>query len=191
MSTKRVLLIDNYDSFTYNLAQALSKLGAEVQVFRNDQISAKQALALAPSHVVISPGPCTPKEAGVSNDLIKSFAGVSPLLGVCLGHQCIGSAFGAKVERAPYPVHGKTSIVYHDGKTIFRGIKSPFEAMRYHSLIVNPKTLPDFIEISALGREGLLMGLRHNDYEIEGVQFHPESFRTEFGEQILRNFLRL
>ena len=188
---REVLLIDNYDSFTYNLAQAFQKLGAEVAVKRNDQISVRQAISMKPTHLVVSPGPCTPNEAGVSNDLILAFSARVPVLGVCLGHQCIAQAFGAKIVRAPRPVHGKASPVMHDGKTIFRGIKNPFTAMRYHSLAVLPQSLPAFFGASAWSEDGVLMGFRHNEFCLEGVQFHPESFGTAQGGKILRNFLSL
>lgn len=186
-----ILLIDNYDSFTYNLAQAFGKLGEKVTVARNDAISVKKALRMKPSCLVVSPGPCTPNEAGVSNALIAGFAGKISVLGVCLGHQCIGSVFGAKIVRAAYPVHGKTSTISHDGKTIFRAVPSPFEGMRYHSLVVDPLSLPDCLVPSAWSSDGVLMGLRHREYRVEGVQFHPESFRTRVGEKILKNFLEL
>ena len=183
-----LLLIDNYDSFTYNLYQYLSELGAEVVVRRNDDITVDEAERLAPSHIVISPGPCTPHEAGVSNALIERLGPRIPLLGVCLGHQCIGAVFGGKVIRAPEPVHGKTSLVRHDGSGVFAGLPNPFEAIRYHSLIVERSTLPETLEITA-STGSLIMGLRHRTYPIQGVQFHPESILTGVGKDLLRNFL--
>ena len=184
-----LLLIDNYDSFTYNLYQYLAELGADVVVYRNDAITADEAAALAPSHVVISPGPCTPREAGVSNDVIRALGPRVPLLGVCLGHQCIGEVFGGHVVRAPTPVHGKTARIHHTGAGILRGLPDPFEAIRYHSLVVERATLPDALEITAETADGLIMGLRHRDYPISGVQFHPESILTAAGKDILRTFL--
>jgi anthranilate synthase/aminodeoxychorismate synthase-like glutamine amidotransferase len=207
-----LLLIDNYDSFTYNLYQYLSELGAEVEVRRNDGITVDEAERLAPSHIVISPGPCTPHEAGVSNALIEHLGPRIPLLGVCLGHQCIGAVFGGQVIRAPEPVHGKTTLVRHDGCGVFTGLPNPFEAIRYHSLIVERATLPDALAITAettiaaesatapvspcRAGEGpgvrfpaLIMGLRHRTYPIHGVQFHPESILTSVGKDLLRNFL--
>jgi anthranilate synthase/aminodeoxychorismate synthase-like glutamine amidotransferase len=186
-----VLVIDNYDSFTYNLVQYLGELGATLEVFRNDAITLEQIAVKHPSHVVISPGPCTPNEAGISVDLIKWFAGVMPILGVCLGHQSIGAAFGGDVVRAERLMHGKTSMIHHDGKTIFEGLPNPFEATRYHSLIVKRETLPACLEVSAETKEGEIMGLRHRRYAVEGVQFHPESILTRPGKDLLRNFLRL
>lgn len=185
-----ILVIDNYDSFTYNLVQYLGELGEEVVVHRNDEISLSGIEALKLSHILISPGPCTPNEAGISLSLIEHFKGVIPIFGVCLGHQAIGQAFGGEVIRAEKLMHGKTSEIYHDGKTIFTDIPSPFTATRYHSLIVRRETLPDCLEISAETTEGEIMGLRHKDYAVEGVQFHPESIITENGLQILRNFLK-
>jgi anthranilate synthase component II len=184
-----ILLIDNYDSFTYNLYQCLAELGAQVAVYRNDAISVAQAKALAPSHIVISPGPCTPHEAGVANDLIAALGPRIPLLGVCLGHQCIGEVFGGRVVRAPEPVHGKTSLIYHRGAGALAGLPQPFEAARYHSLIVERATLPPALEVIAETADGLIMGLRHRAYPITGVQFHPESILTRAGKGILRNFL--
>ncbi len=186
---KKVLLIDNYDSFTYNLAQAFWKLGAEVNVFRNDKISIAEAVALKPTCLVISPGPCTPNESGNSNLLIRFFSGKIPVLGVCLGHQCIAQVFGARVAVSGKPVHGKTSVVFHDGKKIFCGIRNPFEGMRYHSLIVERDSLPDCLVETAWTQEGVLMGLRHREFPVEGVQFHPESFATPDGMKMLKNFL--
>ena len=184
-----LLLIDNYDSFTYNLYQYLAELGADVLVRRNDEITVAQAAALAPSQIVISPGPCTPHEAGVSNALIAALGPRIPLLGVCLGHQCIGEVFGGRVIRAPQPVHGKTSQMVHTGEGIFAGLTSPIEAIRYHSLIVERASLPPTLAITAETRDGLIMGLRHREYPIQGVQFHPESIMTPVGKDLLRNFL--
>ena len=190
-----VFVLDNYDSFTFNLVQYIGELGKEVNVARNDRISIDAIEALRPSHILVSPGPCTPNEAGISIELIRHFAGKVPLLGVCLGHQAIGAAFGGKVVRAPNLMHGKTSSVEHDGKTIFREIPSPMTATRYHSLIVQEKNLPPELEISAtcLDRDGtrVIMGLRHRKHPVEGVQFHPESVLTEEGKKLVRNFLAL
>ena len=186
-----LLLIDNYDSFTYNLYQYLAELGADVVVRRNDEITVAQAEALAPTHIVISPGPCTPHEAGVSNDLIAALGPRVPLLGVCLGHQCIGEVFGGRVIRAPQPVHGKTAQIHHTGEGVFAGLPSPFEAIRYHSLIVERASLPSSLAITAETRDGLIMGLRHREYPIQGVQFHPESILTQVGKDLLRNFLNV
>jgi anthranilate synthase/aminodeoxychorismate synthase-like glutamine amidotransferase len=186
-----LLVIDNYDSFTYNLVQYLGELGATIEVFRNDAITLDQIEEERPSHVVISPGPCTPNEAGISVELIKRFAGRIPILGVCLGHQSIGAAFGGDVVRAERLMHGKTSMIHHDGKTIFEGLPNPFEATRYHSLIVKRDTLPACLEVSAETKEGEIMGLRHRQQAVEGVQFHPESILTRPGKDLLRNFLRL
>jgi para-aminobenzoate synthetase component 2 len=185
-----ILVIDNYDSFTYNLVQYLGELGEEVVVHRNDEIDLAGIEQLKPSHILISPGPCTPNEAGISLSVIDHFKGIIPIFGVCLGHQTIGQAFGGEVIRAERLMHGKTSQIEHDGKTIFADIPSPFTATRYHSLIVRKETLPDCLEISATTAEGEIMGLRHKDYAIEGVQFHPESIITDNGLQILRNFLK-
>jgi para-aminobenzoate synthetase component 2 len=185
-----ILVIDNYDSFTYNLVQYLGELGEEVVVYRNDEIDLAGIEQLNPSHILISPGPCTPNEAGISLSLIEHFKGVIPIFGVCLGHQSIGQAFGGEVVRAEKLMHGKTSQIQHDGKSIFADIPSPFTATRYHSLIVRKETLPDCLEISAETAEGEIMGLRHKEYAIEGVQFHPESIITDHGLQILRNFLK-
>ncbi|MEK6814027.1 MAG: aminodeoxychorismate/anthranilate synthase component II [Nitrospirota bacterium] len=184
-----LLLIDNYDSFTYNLVQYLGELGAEVEVVRNDKIALDGIAERKPSHIVISPGPCTPKEAGISVAAIKRFAGKVPILGVCLGHQSIGEAFGGDVVRADRLMHGKTSMIRHDGRTIFSGLPNPFEATRYHSLIVRRETLPSCLEISAETEEKEIMGLRHREYPVEGVQFHPESILTAAGKDLLRNFL--
>ena len=184
-----LLLIDNYDSFTFNLYQYLSELGAEVEVHRNDQISVEDCISMKPDQVVISPGPCSPHEAGISVDLVTAFAGVAPLLGVCLGHQCIGEAFGGDVVSAGEIMHGKTSQITHDNKGVFAGIESPFEAIRYHSLAIKNETLPASLEVSARSESGLIMGVRHREYVIEGVQFHPESIMTQHGHALLKNFL--
>ena len=185
----RIVMIDNYDSFTYNLVQYLGELGAEVVVRRNDAVSVAGVRELKPAAIVISPGPCTPAEAGISVSVLREFAGELPLLGVCLGHQCIGEAFGGKVVRAGRLMHGKTSPILHDGKTLFAGVPSPFEAIRYHSLLVERASMPNCLEISAWTAEGEIMGLRHKRYPIEGVQFHPESILTQHGKHLLRNFL--
>ncbi len=186
-----ILVIDNYDSFTYNLVQYLGELGAEIEVRRNDQTSLEEIDRMAPERIVISPGPKTPTEAGICLDVIERFCGRTPLLGVCLGHQAIGQAFGGKVIRAPEIMHGKTSNISHDGKTVFAGLPNPFPATRYHSLIVERKNLPACLEISATSPDGLIMGLRHKQMKVEGVQFHPESVLTEAGKQLLANFLKL
>ena len=186
-----ILMIDNYDSFTYNLVQYLGELGSEVQVRRNDAITLDEIAALAPAAIVISPGPCTPNEAGISVPLIRRFAGHIPILGVCLGHQSIGAAFGGEVVRAARIMHGKTSPIEHDGRTIFEGLSNPFDATRYHSLIVRRETLPSCLEVSAWTKEGEIMGIRHRQQPIEGIQFHPESILTLEGKPLLRNFLRL
>jgi anthranilate synthase component II len=186
-----LLMIDNYDSFTYNLVQYLGELGQEMKVFRNDRISLPEIEDLRPDRIVISPGPCTPKEAGISIDVIKHFAGKVPILGVCLGHQSIGEAFGGDVVRAPYLMHGKTSMIHHDGKTVFRELPNPFEATRYHSLIIKRETLPPVLEISAWTEDGIIMGVRHRELIVEGVQFHPESILTSVGKDLLGNFLKL
>ena len=187
----RLLLIDNYDSFTYNLVQAFLVLGAEVDVRRNDEISVQQALELAPSHLCISPGPGTPYDAGVSIDMIKAFAGRVPVFGVCLGHQAIVEAFGGNVVRAPRLMHGKTSLVEHDGRGLFAGLPQPCEVGRYHSLIAKPDTLPSDLEVDARTAEGEIMAVRHRRFAIEGVQFHPESVLTPQGPQLMGNFLQL
>ncbi|MDU4695687.1 MULTISPECIES: aminodeoxychorismate/anthranilate synthase component II [Paenibacillus] len=184
-----ILVIDNYDSFTYNLVQYLGELGEEVTVRRNDEIDLAGIEALQPDHILISPGPCTPNEAGITLELIEHFKGVIPIFGVCLGHQAIGQAFGGKVIRAERLMHGKTSPIHHQGESVFAGLPSPFTATRYHSLIVERESLPDCLEITAETAEGEIMGLRHKTYAIEGVQFHPESIITQHGHQILRNFL--
>ncbi len=185
-----IVIIDNYDSFTYNLAQAFGDLGVEVRVFRNDAVSVEAVEALGPSHIVLSPGPGTPDEAGVTNEVIRRLGARIPILGVCLGHQCIGQVFGGKVERAPRLMHGKTSMIYHERKGLFAGLPSPFEAGRYHSLIV-AEPLPSDLEATAFTKEGELMGLRHKSYPIYGVQFHPESILTTAGKGILKNFLNV
>lgn len=185
-----LLMIDNYDSFTFNLVQYLMELGEEVKVYRNNAITVGQIEHLAPSMIVISPGPCDPRKAGVSVPAIRHFAGRLPILGVCLGHQSIGYAFGGEVVKAPRLMHGKTSMVYHDGKTIYEGIDNPFEANRYHSLIVKKETLPECLEVSAWTDQDEIMGLRHKEYPIEGMQFHPESILTKAGKAILGNFLK-
>ena len=184
-----LLIIDNYDSFTYNLVQYLGEVGATIQVHRNDKVSIDDIEQLAPEALLISPGPCTPKEAGVSVDVIRHFAGRLPILGVCLGHQSLAYAFGGEILRADRLMHGKTSMVHHDGKTIFQGLPNPFEATRYHSLIVNRTTLPEEFEISAETVEGEIMGIRHPRTGAEGVQFHPESILTTAGKDLLKNFL--
>jgi para-aminobenzoate synthetase component 2 len=185
-----IFVLDNYDSFTYNLVQILGQLGAEIEVRRNDQVTVDEVAAMHPERIVISPGPCTPQEAGISIPLIRRFAGQVPILGVCLGHQAIGAAFGGRIVRAPRLMHGKTSEVEHDSRTIFRGIRKPMTCTRYHSLIVSEDGLPDELQISARS-EGLIMGLRHRNYPIEGVQFHPESVLTGEGARLLENFLKL
>src|SRR3954471_1223019 len=188
---RMIFILDNYDSFTYNLVQYFGELEEKVEVRRNDQTSPAEIERLAPTHIVVSPGPCTPQEAVISIELIRHFAGKTPVLGVCLGHQAIGAAFGGKVVRAEKLMHGKTSAVEHDGKTIFRGLPSPFTATRYHSLIVQEKGLPKELEVSAQTADGTIMGLRHRSAKVEGVQFHPESVLTENGKALLQNFLGL
>ncbi|MFH1484293.1 MAG: aminodeoxychorismate/anthranilate synthase component II [Chloroflexota bacterium] len=184
-----VLVIDNYDSFAYNLVQYLGELGWEPLVRRNDKTNLEEIEALSPSHIVISPGPCTPLEAGLSNDIIGHFAGRIPLLGVCLGHQSIGHVFGGRIVRAPRPMHGKTSLIHHDGRSIFRGLPNPFEAGRYHSLVIEPESVPPVLEVTARTDSGEIMGVRHREYPVEGVQFHPESILTSLGHDLLKNFL--
>ncbi|OHB38982.1 MAG: anthranilate/aminodeoxychorismate synthase component II [Planctomycetes bacterium RIFCSPHIGHO2_02_FULL_50_42] len=186
-----VLVIDNYDSFTYNLVQCVGELGKEVEVFRNDRITLKEIEEKSPRHIIISPGPCTPKESGISNDVIKHFSGKVPILGVCLGHQCIAYVFGGKVVRARRLMHGKTSMIHHDGESVYKGLCNPFEATRYHSLIVDEESIPDCLEITARADEDEIMGIRHREYVLEGVQFHPESFLTEVGPKIIQNFFEL
>lgn len=185
-----LVMIDNYDSFTYNLVQYLGQLGAQVRVFRNDQVDLQGLERLGLTHLVISPGPCSPNEAGISVAAIRHFAGRVPILGVCLGHQAIGQAFGGRIIRAPRLMHGKTSLIYHDGRDIFQGIPSPFEATRYHSLIVERETLPACLKVSAQTAVGEIMGLRHEKFAVFGVQFHPESILTSEGLHILQNFLK-
>jgi anthranilate synthase/aminodeoxychorismate synthase-like glutamine amidotransferase len=184
-----ILVIDNYDSFAYNLVQYLGELGAEVIVRRNDAIDVPAVRVLKPAAIVVSPGPCTPKEAGVSVSIFREMAGAVPILGVCLGHQCMGEAFGGRVVRASRLMHGKTSPIFHDGRTIFAGLPNPFDGMRYHSLIVEPGSIPESLEVSARTAEGEVMGLRHRRHTIEGVQFHPESIGTAEGKRLLKNFL--
>ena len=186
-----ILLIDNYDSFTYNLYQYLSELGAEVRVVRNDQASVAEMEALAPERVVLSPGPRTPKEAGISVELIQRLAGRLPILGVCLGHQCVGEAFGGVVAGAGEIMHGKSSRIEHDGKGVFRGLPNPIEAIRYHSLAITPESVPECLEVTARSDSGVIMGVRHREYRIEGIQFHPESIMTSAGKDILKNFLEM
>ncbi len=190
-----ILMIDNYDSFTYNLVQYFGELGAEMKVVRNDEITIEEIIALAPEKIVVSPGPCTPNEAGVSVETIKTFAGKIPLLGVCLGHQSIGQAFGGNVIRAPFVMHGKTSPIYHNNKGVFSGLKNPFQATRYHSLVIEKESIPECLEITAWtqhedGSMAEIMGVKHKTLAVEGVQFHPESILTEHGHDMLRNFLQ-
>jgi len=186
-----ILVIDNYDSFTYNLVQYLGELGWELKVYRNDKITLEQIEALSPTHIVISPGPCTPLEAGISNDVVRHIRGKIPILGVCLGHQCIGYVYGGLIGRASVPVHGKTSLIFHDGETVFKGLPSPLVGGRYHSLIIDADTLPSSLEISATTESGEIMGVRNRGDVVEGVQIHPESILTDRGHDILTNFLRL
>jgi anthranilate synthase/aminodeoxychorismate synthase-like glutamine amidotransferase len=184
-----LLLLDNYDSFTYNLYQYLGELGAEIEVRRNDQVTLDEIEQIQPAYIVISPGPCTPNEAGISCQVIEQFGPRIPTLGVCLGHQSIGQVYGGRVIRAPEPMHGKTSLMYHQGQGVFRNLPQPFEAIRYHSLIVDTKDLPPELEVTAQTTDGIIMGLRHRRYPVEGVQFHPESIMTSAGKDLLRNFL--
>ena len=184
-----VIVIDNYESFVYNLAQYLGELGWEPVVYRNDQVTLAEIESLSPSHIIISPGPRTPLEAGISNDVIRYFAGRIPILGVCLGHQCIGYVYGGQIACATVPMHGKSSLVYHDGRTIYKNLTNPFEGGRYHSLVVKWDTCPLEIELTATTSDGVVMGIRHKDYVVEGVQFHPESIMTDVGHDVLRNFL--
>ena len=186
-----LLVIDNYDSFTYNLVQYFGELGADVVVKRNDEVSTNEIRAMSPERIVISPGPCAPAQAGISNEVIREFGPTTPLLGVCLGHQCIGEVFGGDVVRAPRLMHGKTSPILHDGKGVFAGIQSPFDATRYHSLIIKRETAPDVLEICAETDEHKIMGVRHREFPIHGVQFHPESILTLEGKRLLQNFLSL
>jgi len=185
-----LLMIDNYDSFTYNLVQYFGELGQDVQVHRNDEIDLDQVAALKPDHIVISPGPCTPNEAGISLALINAFAGKIPLLGVCLGHQSIGQAFGGKIVKAKTLMHGKTSLIHHKDEGVFKGLKNPYTATRYHSLVIEKESLPDCLEITAWTEDGEIMGVRHKTLPIEGVQFHPESVLTEYGHELLDNFIK-
>jgi para-aminobenzoate synthetase component II len=184
-----ILLIDNYDSFTYNLYHYLGELGAETEVFRNDRITVDEIAAMGPEKIVISPGPCTPKQAGISCEVVTRLGKTIPVLGVCLGHQCIGAAFGGEIIRAPSIMHGKLSEVRHDSKAIFRDVRNPFTAMRYHSLVINPERLPSDLLVTAYTAENVIMGVRHKQFPIEGVQFHPESILTEEGKKLLKNFL--
>jgi para-aminobenzoate synthetase component II len=185
-----ILVIDNYDSFVYNLAQYLGELGRQPYVVRNNKITIQDVENLQPSHIVISPGPCTPLEAGISNDLISCFAGKIPILGVCLGHQCIGQVFGGKVIHAPLPTHGKSSLIIHDGRTVYTGLSSPIQGGRYHSLIVDLKGCSTPLEVSSRTADDAIMGIRHREYTVEGIQFHPESIMTPCGHQLLENFLK-
>lgn len=189
--TKMLLMIDNYDSFTYNLVQYLGELGETIEVYRNDAITVKEIEKKNPDKIVISPGPCTPNEAGISMAVIKHFAGKKPILGVCLGHQSIGQVFGAKVVRANRLMHGKTSEIFHDDKEIFKGCRNPFEATRYHSLLLESKSIPDCLEVTARTDQDEIMGLKHKEFPIWGVQFHPESILTKEGKRLLKNFLEL
>jgi anthranilate synthase/aminodeoxychorismate synthase-like glutamine amidotransferase len=186
-----ILLVDNYDSFTYNLVQRLGEIDPDIQlrVIRNDQLTVDEIAAEPPTHLIISPGPCTPLEAGISNELVARFAPTIPILGVCLGHQCIGHAFGATIVRADRIMHGKTSLIHHDGRGVYRGLANPFEATRYHSLVIQPGTLPDELEVVARTDQDEIMGVRHRRYPLEGVQFHPESFLTLEGTKLLKNFV--
>jgi para-aminobenzoate synthetase component 2 len=186
-----ILVIDNYDSFAYNLVQYLGELGQEPAVYRNDAITLERIEALQPSHIVISPGPGTPLEAGISNDVVRYFRRKIPILGVCLGHQCIGYVYGGTIRRAALPVHGKDSIIYHDGETVFRGLASPLTGARYHSLVINPESLPPALEVSAKTEDGVIMAVRNRRDMVEGIQFHPESILTPAGHDILANFLNL
>lgn len=193
-----ILVIDNYDSFTYNLVQYLGEIGLkqdniakELQVYRNDKITIKQIYNLSPDAILISPGPCTPLKAGISNEVIKEFAGKIPILGVCLGHQCIGYVFGGEIIQAEQIMHGKTSLIYHDGEKIYQGIENPFVATRYHSLIIKKETLPECLKITAWTSKDEIMGIRHKEYDVEGLQFHPESILTKVGKKLLSNFVRI
>ena len=186
-----ILLIDNYDSFTYNLYQYLCELGAQVTVARNDSLTVDDVVAMSPQGIVVSPGPCTPKEAGIANEVILRLGPRIPTLGVCLGHQCVGQAYGGTVDRAGEIMHGKTSLIHHDGKGVFQGLPNPFEAIRYHSLAVYNQGLPECLEVSAWTDKGMIMGLRHKEHPVEGVQFHPESIMTAVGKDLLKNFLEM
>lgn len=190
-NSSMILVIDNYDSFTYNLVQYLGELGADLNVYRNDKITIKEIEDLKPEKILISPGPGYPKDAGISVQVIKEFGGKIPILGVCLGHQSIGEAFGGKIVQAKRLLHGKTSMINHDGKTIFKGLPNPFEATRYHSLIIERSSLPDCLEISAWTKEDEIMGVRHKEFKVEGIQFHPESILTTEGKKLLKNFLNI
>jgi anthranilate synthase, component II (EC 4.1.3.27) len=184
-----ILMIDNYDSFTYNLVQYLGELGQDVQVYRNDAITIEGIASKQPDMIVISPGPCTPNDAGITLSVVEAFAGKIPILGVCLGHQAIGQAFGARVVKAKEPVHGKTSMIHHDGRTVFAGLNNPLKVCRYHSLVLDPASIPDELEVSAVTDDGEIMGIRHKRYVIEGVQFHPEAILTDQGHELLKNFI--
>ena len=184
-----VIVIDNYDSFVYNIAQYLGELGYQPLVYRNDRVTLEKIGELNPTHIIISPGPCTPLEASISNDVIKCFAGRIPILGICLGHQCIGYVYGGQIVSAPVPTHGKHSLVYHDGKSVYSGLPNPFEAGRYHSLVISKNSLPAELELTARTSDGVIMGVRHRDYVVEGIQFHPESIMTDVGHNVLVNFL--
>ncbi len=186
-----ILLIDNYDSFTYNLFQYLSELGAEVEVARNNKITLEEIEEMSPQSIIISPGPSTPDKAGISNQVIRQFGGRLPILGVCLGHQCIGYTYGGQVSHAGEIMHGKSSLIHHDGKGVFRGLPNPFEAIRYHSLAIQREDFPDCMEITAWTDKGVIMGVRHKEYAVEGVQFHPESIMTKVGKDLLKNFLNM
>jgi anthranilate synthase component 2 len=186
-----ILLIDNYDSFTYNLFHYLGELGAEVKVVRNDEISADEALALKPDGIVLSPGPCTPNEAGICMDVIRKANGKVPILGVCLGHQAIGQVYGGDIVRAPEPMHGKMSTIHHGGKSVFRGLNNDFQATRYHSLTIDPPSMPDVLEVTATSQDGVIQGVMHKTHPVHGVQFHPESIASENGHALLENFLKL
>jgi anthranilate synthase/aminodeoxychorismate synthase-like glutamine amidotransferase len=186
-----ILVIDNYDSFTYNLVQRLGELGAEIQVYRNDKVTIPEIEGIDPAHIIISPGPCTPREGGISNDVIRHFAGKVPILGVCLGHQCMAFSFGGVVDRHRRLMHGKTSFIHHDGRTIYEGLSNPFEATRYHSLAVQEADVPDCFEVTARAEQDEVMGIRHKEFPLEGVQFHPESFLTTEGPKLLANFMRM
>jgi anthranilate synthase component 2 len=187
--SRRVLVVDNYDSFTYNLVQYLGELGEDPEVVRNDALTLAEVASRSPLGVVISPGPCTPAEAGISTDLVRELGPAVPVLGVCLGHQCIGEAYGADIVRAPQVMHGKVSEIHHDGKGVFAGMPSPFRATRYHSLVIDPRSVPGSLEVTARTADGVIMGVRHREHPVEGVQFHPESILTEEGHLLLRNFL--
>lgn len=186
-----MLVIDNYDSFTYNIVQYLGEMGVEMQVYRNDEITIERIKELNPERILISPGPCSPREAGLSNEIIRAFCQTTPILGVCLGHQCIGHTFGAEIIVNYRMMHGKTSPIYHNGKDIFEGMPNPFIATRYHSLVINPKSIPPCLEITARTEEGEIMGVKHKEYPVWGVQFHPESILTQDGKTLLKNFLKL